>query len=187
MKKVLIIHEHDPNFPLSIIDRIKAFLSKFAAKHHLNHNHSLSNPAREDNDEISEHPEKYSILIEEMKLEAALITVNSPYAEVRAVVDNHDDETTPCGTLRAWAIGIWFVVILAFINQLFSIRQPAITVQANVAQLLAYPLGKACERFLPDIGFTFWGVRHSLNPGPFTKKEQMLGEYISPCPLPFWF
>ena len=30
MKKVLVIHEHDPNFPLSIIDRIKAFLSKSA-------------------------------------------------------------------------------------------------------------------------------------------------------------
>lgn len=112
-----------------------------------------------------------------MKLEAALITVNSPYAEVRAVVDNHDDENIPCGTIRAWAIGIWFVVILAFINQLFSIRQPAITVQANVAQLLAYPLGKACEKFLPDVGVTVWGIRHSLNPGPFSRKEQMLGRW----------
>lgn len=36
-----------------------------------------------------------------MKLEAALITVNSPYAEVRAVVDNHDDVNIPCGTIRA--------------------------------------------------------------------------------------
>ncbi|EMR68687.1 putative opt oligopeptide transporter protein [Eutypa lata UCREL1] len=153
MEKVLVIHEHDPNFPLSIIDRIKAFLG---------------------NDDIAENPEKYAVLIEEMKLEAALITVNSPYAEVRAVVDNHDDENIPCGTIRAWAIGIWFVVILAFINQLFSIRQPAITVQANVAQLLAYPLGKACEKFLPDVGVTVWGIRHSLNPGPFSRKEQML-------------
>ncbi|RYP84689.1 hypothetical protein DL769_001123 [Monosporascus sp. CRB-8-3] len=153
MEKVLVIHENDPNFPLSIISRIKAFLG---------------------NDDIAENPENYSVLIEEMKLEAALITVNSPYAEVRAVVDNHDDENTPCGTIRAWAIGLGFVLVLAFINQLFSIRQPAITVQANVAQLLAYPLGKACEKMLPDMGFTLWGVRHSLNPGPFSKKEQML-------------
>lgn len=29
MQKVLTIHEHDPNFPLSIIDRIKAFLGEF--------------------------------------------------------------------------------------------------------------------------------------------------------------
>lgn len=34
--------------------------------------------------------------------------------------------------------------------------------------------GKSCQRFLPDVGFTLWGVRHSLNPGPFNKKEHML-------------
>ncbi|KAI1084287.1 OPT-domain-containing protein [Whalleya microplaca] len=153
IERVLIIHENDPNFPYSIIERIKAFL---------------------DNDAIFQDPEKHAALIEEMKLEAALITVNSPYAEVRAVVDNHDDVNMPCGTIRAWAIGMGFSVLLAFINQLFSIRQPAITVQANVVQLLAYPLGKLAEKTLPDVGFTLWGTRHSLNPGIFSKKEHML-------------
>lgn len=109
-----------------------------------------------------------------MKLEAALITVNSPYAEVRAVVDNHDEARTPCSTVRSWVIGMGFAFVLAFINQLFSIRQPAITVQANVAQLLAYPLGKAAEKMLPDVGLTLGGTRHSLNPGRFSKKEHML-------------
>ena len=37
MKKVLIIHEHDPNFPLSIIDRIKAFLSKLYISSRIEH------------------------------------------------------------------------------------------------------------------------------------------------------
>ncbi|KAI1401275.1 OPT-domain-containing protein [Hypoxylon fuscum] len=153
MEKVLLIHENDPNFPFSIIIRIKAFLG---------------------NEAIFENPEKHAVLIEEMKLEAALITVNSPYAEVRAVVDNHDDVNMPCGTIRAWTIGVGFSILLAFINQLFSIRQPAITVQANVAQLLAFPIGKALEKLLPDSGFTLWGTRHSLNPGPFSRKEHML-------------
>lgn len=126
------------------------------------------------NEAIFENPEKHAVLIEEMKLEAALITVNSPYAEVRAVVDNHDDVNIPCGTIRAWTIGLGFSILLAFINQLFSIRQPMITVQANVAQLLAFPVGKAFEKSLPDVGFTLWGVRHSLNPGPFSRKEHML-------------
>ncbi|KAI5864126.1 OPT-domain-containing protein [Durotheca rogersii] len=153
MKKVLAIHESDPNFPSSMIERIKEFLG---------------------DDEIIQNPEKHAVLIEEMKLQAALITINSPYAEVRAVVDNHDDVTIPCGTLRAWIIGLGFSVLLAFINQLFSIRQPAISVQANVAQLLAFPVGKAFERLLPDAGFTLWGTRHSLNPGPFSRKEHML-------------
>lgn len=109
-----------------------------------------------------------------MKIEAALITNNSPYAEVRAVVDNHDDPTTPVSTIRAWVIGIVLSVACAFVNIFFEIRYPAISVTSNVPQLLAFPLGKLCEKSLPDIGFTLFGVRHSLNPGPFNKKEHML-------------
>ncbi len=81
---------------------------------------------------------------------------------------------TPCGTIRAWAIGILFSVTMAIINQLFSIRQPSIHVGGHVAQLLAYPFGRAAAAWLPDWGVTVFGVRHSLNPGPFSKKEHML-------------
>lgn len=109
-----------------------------------------------------------------MKIEAALITNNSPYSEVRAVVDNHDDPSMPCSTIRAWFMGIFFSIAISFINGFFEIRQPTIAVTSNVPQLLAYPLGKLLEKVLPDAGFTFWGVRHSLNPGPFNKKEHML-------------
>ncbi|KAM4066314.1 OPT oligopeptide transporter protein [Hirsutella rhossiliensis] len=153
MIRVRRVHEKDPNFPLAVIQKIKAFL---------------------DNESVFSEPEKHQHLIQEMKLEAALITSNSPYAEVRAVVSNKDDPKTPCSTLRSWAIGLLFSVLLAFVNQLFDIRQPAIRVMANVAQLLAYPVGKAAENWLPDRGFTLCGVRHSLNPGPFSKKEHML-------------
>lgn len=109
-----------------------------------------------------------------MKIEAALITNNSPYAQVRSVVPNHDDPSTPVSTIRAWAIGFLFSGAIAFINVFFDIRQPSIYVSSNVPQLLAYPLGKLCEKVLPDVGFTLFGVRHSLNPGPFNKKEHML-------------
>lgn len=109
-----------------------------------------------------------------MKIQAALITSNSPYAEVRAVVDNHDDPTLPVSTIRAWLIGILFACCISFINSFFDVRLPSITVIATVPQLLAYPVGKFCERVLPDVGFTLFGVRHSLNPGPFNKKEHML-------------
>lgn len=77
-------------------------------------------------------------------------------------------------TIRSWFIGIGFVILSAFVTQLFSVRQPTISLGTAVVQLLAYPMGKAAERFLPDVGFTLWGVRHSLNPGPFNKKEHML-------------
>ncbi|KAJ4859625.1 OPT oligopeptide transporter protein domain-containing protein [Trichoderma breve] len=153
MTRVFRVHEKDHNFPSIIIQKIKAFL---------------------ENESVFSNPEKHQHLIQEMKLEAALVTSNSPYAEVRAVVSNKDDPTTPCSTIRSWVIGLAFSCLLAFINQLFDIRQPAIRVMANVAQLLSYPVGKACENWLPDVGFTLFGTYHSLNPGPFSKKEHML-------------
>lgn len=156
MTNVLRIHERDPNFPHLIIENIKDFLG---------------------NDDVFARPEKHEALITEMKLEAALITNNSPYAEVRAVVDNKDDPGMPCSTVRAWAIGVVMCVFLAFVNQLFSIRQPSIGISANVAQLLAFPLGRAWERWVPAWEFELPflpGRRHSLNPGRFNKKEHML-------------
>ena len=80
----------------------------------------------------------------------------------------------PCSTIRAWVIGVFFSCCVAFINGFFEIRQPPIAVGANVPQLLAYPVGKLMEKVLPDVGLTLFGVRHSLNPGPFNRKEHML-------------
>jgi hypothetical protein len=153
METVRKIHERDPNFPHIILLKIDEFLN---------------------NEDVFERPEKHEELIYEMKLEAALITNNSPYAEVRAVVENKDDPNMPCSTIRAWTIGIIFSTLMAFINQLFSIRQPSIFIESNVAQLIAYPIGKAWERYMPRYEFTLFGVKHNLNPGHFNKKEHML-------------
>ncbi|KAK1996008.1 OPT-domain-containing protein, partial [Colletotrichum falcatum] len=150
-----LVHQHglDPNFPAGAIERLKAFLA---------------------NDDIFASPDSHARDISEVKIEVSLLTTNSPYAEVRAVVDAHDDVSLPVSTIRSWVIGIFFVVFIAFVNQLFSVRQPSIVLRAEVVQLLAYPAGKAAERWLPDVGITLFGVRHSLNPGPFNKKEHML-------------
>src|SRR5690348_14399027 len=137
MERIHLLHEKDPNFPLDIIRKIELF---------------LGNPA------VFESPEKHEVLIYEMKLEAALIITNSPYAEARAVVDSHDDPNMPVSTIRAWVIGLFFSVALAFVNQLFSVRQPTIQIVANVAQLLCYPLGKLWELLMPDVGFTLFGT-----------------------------
>jgi hypothetical protein len=146
-------HEHDQNFPQGALERMNDFL---------------------DDRGIFESPEKHELAIEQITTEVSLLTTNSPYAEVRAVVDPYDDPNTPVATIRAWVIGIAFVVLTAFVNQLFSVRQPAISLGTAVVQLLAFPVGKAAERFLPDVGITLFGVRHSLNPGKFNKKEHML-------------
>ncbi|KAJ4147657.1 hypothetical protein LMH87_002165 [Akanthomyces muscarius] len=55
----------------------------------------------------------------------------------------------------------------------------SIMAHRTVAQLLAYPIGTFMAKVLPDRGVTFFGVRHSLNPGPFNKKEHMLISIMS--------
>ncbi|OAA55649.1 Oligopeptide transporter OPT superfamily [Cordyceps fumosorosea ARSEF 2679] len=101
-------------------------------------------------------------IIAEMKIETALLTNNSPYAEDRAV-----------------AIGPLFACIMAFINGFFETCFPAIYVAATLPQLLAYPLGTFLARVLPHGGLTLFGVRHSLNPGPFNRMEHMLISVMS--------
>ena len=45
------------------------------------------------------------------------------------------------------------------------------------------PLGKLMARILPDWGFTLSGTRHSINPGPFNRKEHMLINICATCCL----
>ena len=59
---------------------------------------------------------------------------NSPYAEVRAVADNHDDPNTPASTFRSWVIGTLFVVAGRIFN--FSAAGSDFSVGSNVVQLL---------------------------------------------------
>ena len=147
-------HEHDQNFDTDTLHKIIEYL---------------------DNPDIQANPQNYKALIDEMRIEAGLIRGNSPYAMVRGVVDPIDDPEMPSSTFRVWFIGILYAGILAFVNQLFSERFPAVSIGAAVAQFLAYPAGKLLERILPrKTLFTIRGRPFSLNPGPFNAKEQML-------------
>ncbi|KAH7137462.1 OPT oligopeptide transporter protein-domain-containing protein [Dactylonectria estremocensis] len=152
-ESILHFHEDDPNFNTDSIVRFQTFVR---------------------HPDLFQNPEKHVELITNAKTEVALFSINSPYAEVRAVVSNKDDPSMPAGTIRAWTIGLLFVVLLSFINQLFSVRQPSIRLDAAVVQLLSFPLGKAWEKWLPVGAFTLWGSQHQLNPGKFNQKEHML-------------
>lgn len=121
-----------------------------------------------------ENPEKHEEIIWEMKIEAGLISGNSPYAEVRAVVDNKDDPNLPTSTVRAWTLGILLSALISLINQLFEIRYPPVYVDNNVAQLVAYPMGVAWAKWMPNATFRIAGKEIQLNPGPFNKKEHMI-------------
>jgi hypothetical protein len=138
-ESLLHFHSKDPNFNSEAISRLQAFV----------------------NSTIPDNEFETETVI---KTEICLLTNNSPYPEVRAVVKNKDDRSLPAGTIRAWTIGLLFVVILSFINQLFSVRQPSIRLGAAVVQLLSFPLGRAWERWMPS----------EINPGRFNQKEHML-------------
>ncbi|KAJ7465786.1 OPT-domain-containing protein [Mycena galericulata] len=150
----LIVDEHgdDPNFPPAVIEAARRYLF---------------------DEDLKQNPHEYQHVYEELKVEAAMMVINSPYAEVRAVVSNHDDTSVPAGTFRAWVIGTIFVGAGGFINQFFSIRFPGINVTSNVAQVLAYPAAKLLE-FLPKTKYTTFGYTWTLNPGTFNQKEHIL-------------
>ncbi|KAG8831066.1 hypothetical protein FRC18_007173 [Serendipita sp. 400] len=113
---------------------------------------------------------------------------DSPYPEVRAAVANTDDVSMPANTFRMWLLGMLFTVLIAGLNQFFSMRYPSIQITALVAQLVALPAGKVCERIFTARYFTItlpnfsrrpgdaWTHRYrfTLNPGPFNIKEHCL-------------
>jgi hypothetical protein len=110
------MHRYDQNFPGHALERIGIFL---------------------DDPDVLQNPGKYPDLVREMKMEAILSTENSPYQEVRANVDPTDDPSIPSLTFRVWVIGIVFSGIGSFVDTLFLVRQPAISIGPNVAQMVA--------------------------------------------------
>ncbi|KIY43237.1 OPT oligopeptide transporter [Fistulina hepatica ATCC 64428] len=86
-----------------------------------------------------------------------LLEDDSPYPEVRSAVANVDDPETPCKLIPG-------------VNQFFYFRYPSVTITGIVAQLLAFPLGRAWARTVPN--WSVFGI--PLNPGPFTIKEHVL-------------
>ncbi|KYK60626.1 oligopeptide transporter protein [Drechmeria coniospora] len=114
----------------------------------------------------------------EIKTETAVNKFFSPYPEVRAISTPTDDVNIPCETIRAHLLGYLWAMIAQFTNSLFNSRFPQITLSSAVAQILLFPCGKFLAWALPDWGFNFRGKRLSLNPGPWSYKEQMLSTII---------
>ncbi|KAK9460480.1 OPT oligopeptide transporter protein-domain-containing protein [Lipomyces oligophaga] len=85
-----------------------------------------------------------------------------------------DDPGLPVETIRAYFLGCCWVAIGSFINQMFTFRQPSLTIGSTAIQIMLFPCGKFLAKVLPDWGVTVFGRRHSLNPGPWNNKEQML-------------
>lgn len=155
LKKTIHQHSGDPNFMLTTMDRLKRL--------------------------VAETPhDDWSL---EVRTEAAICHYHSPYPEVRSVTDPFDDTAIPVETIRSYFLGLIFMAggtalntcTLEFIllTTVFSPRQPGISIGTNVLQLLLAPCGQLLAKILPDWGFRFRGRRISLNPGPWSYKEQM--------------
>ncbi|KAG2734255.1 hypothetical protein G9P44_002261 [Scheffersomyces stipitis] len=104
--------------------------------------------------------------------EYATITVedDSPYPEVRAAVPSTDDPSLPQNTIRAWVLGLIMTTIGSGINLLFSLHTPSAYITTYVTAIVAWPLGLAWAKFLPN--WKIFGCE--LNPGPFNIKEHTI-------------
>ncbi|KAL8419048.1 hypothetical protein RB594_002305 [Gaeumannomyces avenae] len=102
----------------------------------------------------------------------------SPYAEVRAVTLPYDDPEEACESFRAYVLGYFWVCVCTAINTFFAPRQPGISIPGSVVQLMLVPMGRAMAYILPDWGFKWRGTRYTLNPGPWTSKEQLFATII---------
>ncbi|TVY39988.1 Sexual differentiation process protein [Lachnellula subtilissima] len=120
-------------------------------------------------------------LKDELKLEQE-VSDNSPYPEVRAAVRNYDDGG-PANTVRAWVIGMVLVTIASGLNQLFFLRYPNFALSSLICQLVAYPIGCAWARWLPEWEFNWFGLKWKLNPGPFNMKEHTVITVMANCSL----
>lgn len=100
---------------------------------------------------------------------------DSPYPEVRASVSNLDDIDMPANTVRMWILALLLTTIGAGINAVLSLRYPAPTLTALIAQVISYPIGKLLAAILPLHTWRLpkWlgGREWSLNPGMFNIKE----------------
>lgn len=95
---------------------------------------------------------------------------DSPYPEVRAAVPSSDDPTVPQNTIRMWVIGMILTTIGCGMNTLFSFHSPAFSITTYVTSILAYPIGRAWDRVIPNK--KIFGME--LNPGPFNLKEHAI-------------
>ena len=174
LRQVLIEHDDDPNYPHEDMSVIRELVASFEAEVT-----SEGTPnEKPDMIEYYDSSDSDSDRAFYMKLHAIINEYHSPYPEVRAVTSPIDDTSAPVETIRSYIIALVWVIIGSGVNEFFSHRQPSIGLGSSVIQMLMYPTGKLFEKALPDVGFTAFGSRHSLNPGPWGFKEQMFATLI---------
>ncbi|ODQ82745.1 hypothetical protein BABINDRAFT_31681 [Babjeviella inositovora NRRL Y-12698] len=176
LQEAIVYHGDDVNFPHEVMEKIVDLVDQHYTPRDSDEggNEKLKSQAQLHFDLEEKNSGNYLDDWEfESKMEAALIAFHSPYPEVRAVTDPYDDPTIPVETFRAYLLIIVWTILGSGIYEFFRHRNPPITLPTSVIQIFLYPLGKFMAAVLPDWGFTIKGQRYTINPGPYTYKEQM--------------
>lgn len=95
------------------------------------------------------------------------ITIND-LSDIIPTVDYEGDSLT----VRMWVLALILTVLIIIVDCFFALRYPTLNIGTVVAQVLAFPLGRAWDRIVPNITIPLpYGKGIALNPGPFNRKE----------------
>jgi hypothetical protein len=100
--------------------------------------------------------------------------LQSEFLEVRAAAEVGDDENMPAETFRSWTIGIVLTMIGAIVSNITHLRNQPLTIDSTIIQLIALPIGRAWEKYMPKKTVSLGKWSFKLNPGTFTIKEHAL-------------
>ncbi|KAJ4387494.1 hypothetical protein N0V93_008086 [Gnomoniopsis smithogilvyi] len=153
LRVLYLEHQLDFNFPQDLLIRAKEAI---------------------DNENADPNHEHTRQLVSEFHYQKHLALNDSPYPEVRSVVDPTDDPTTPVNTFRVWVLGTIFAILGTGIDQFFSLRYPSISIYSYLIQFLAFPCGLFMAKVLPTARIPLGPLSFTLNPGPFNQKEHIL-------------
>ncbi|KAG5360454.1 Oligopeptide transporter 2 [Yarrowia sp. B02] len=180
VRRNLKVHAHDPNFNDKDRTFLRELLECYTEKGPSPTSSPLKSPKGHIDTNESLDSNEQSMLL---RYWATLFYWWSPYPEVRSVTDPFDDETQLMLTWRVWVLGTIWVGLGSFVTTFFEPRLPAIVLGAPVCQLLMYPSGRLVQYILPDWGFSFRGHRFTLNPGKWSRKEQLLATIMLNCSI----
>lgn len=119
---------------------------------------------------------------------AAIEFKKDDYANIMTFGEHTKEEyeALPSLTIRVAVLGIVISAVVSTINIFFGVRFPSVSISGLVGELVAYPLGKFWERFVPTKWYLIFPAYHFsdksgfywakvfINPGKFNRKEHTL-------------
>jgi hypothetical protein len=97
-----------------------------------------------------------------------------PEPLVAKTVDLHNDFSEPILTFRFWVLSTFWVCVGCAITTMYYFKPYAQRLSSYAVQLLAWGMGEAMSRWLPNKTYKVFGYSFSINPGKWNAKEHAL-------------